>query len=68
MSSGNYAGRSGFSESGKPNGTPACGSQPEPRGPAVFLAGLCATCGRATIHRDDAGLPRHRLHTTAGTP
>jgi len=34
---------------------------PEPRGPDVFFAGLCCTCGRATTERDDDGLPRHRL-------
>jgi len=43
------------------HGRPECDSMPEPRGPDVFFAGLCCTCGRATTERDDDGLPRHRL-------
>jgi hypothetical protein len=59
MSSGNHGQRIGFNESGKPNVPPACESAIEPRGPGVFLAGLCAACGRATTSRDADGLPRH---------
>ena len=43
------------------HGRSACDSMPEPRGPGVFLSGLCVACGRATTERDDDGLPRHRL-------
>jgi hypothetical protein len=31
----------------------------EPRGPGVFLAGLCGTCGRVTVDRNPAGSPQH---------
>ena len=61
MSSGNYAGPAGFNESGKPNEVGACATvAAEPRGPGVFLSGLCVSCGRATVSRDADGLPRHR--------
>lgn len=60
MASGNHGQRTGFNESGKPAGAPACPTAAgEPRGAGVLLAGLCVTCGRATLRRDDAGYPRH---------
>ena len=38
----------------------ACaGSEDEPRGPRVVLAGLCVVCGRTTTERGADGLPRH---------
>jgi hypothetical protein len=61
MSSGNHASKAGFNTSGAPGGPAACATaDSEPRGAGVLLAGLCCTCGRATIHRDGAGQPRHR--------
>jgi hypothetical protein len=60
MSSGNHGQRVGFNMSGWPAPIPACPTAAtEPREPGLFLAGLCATCGRATTRRDAAGLPRH---------
>jgi hypothetical protein len=61
VSSGSHGQRVGFNESGGPSVRPACVSAPEPRGPGVFFAGLCAVCGRATTQRDAAGLPRHEV-------
>ncbi len=40
--------------------TAACDEASEPRGPGVYLAGLCLACGRATTERGEDGLPRHR--------
>jgi hypothetical protein len=66
MSSGNHAGKVGFNLSGAPLGVPACATAAaEPRGRGLLLAGLCVTCGRATIYRDGAGLPRHRADGAA---
>jgi hypothetical protein len=60
MSSGSHGQRVGFNESGKPREVAACASAAdEPRGPDLMLAGLCVTCGRATIRRDAAMMPRH---------
>ena len=64
MSSGNHGARVGFNMSGKPSEIPACGTAAEPRGPRVFLTGLCVTCGRATVRRDAAGMPRHQAGDT----
>jgi hypothetical protein len=61
MSSGSFAGPAGFRTDKKPGGVPACpGWDREPRGPGLLLAGACVACGRSTICRDDAGMPRHR--------
>ena len=60
VSSGNYASKAGWNNTGKPNDAKACDTPPEPRGPGVFAAGLCCTCGRLTVHRDDRGMPRHQ--------
>lgn len=60
MASGNHAGPSGFNESGKPGTIPACATAAdELRGPGLLLAGLCVTCGRASVARDMDGYPRH---------
>lgn len=60
MASGNHGQRIGFNESGKPVGIPACATAAgEPRGADVLFAGLCVTCGRATLRRDAVGHPRH---------
>jgi len=60
VSSGNYAGAAGWNNTGKPGQVPVCAqADPEPRGPGVFFAGLCCTCGQATTGRDREGLPRH---------
>jgi hypothetical protein len=62
MSSGNFAGKAGFNQTGAPGGPAPCASAAgEPRGAALQLSGLCVTCGRATLYRDGEGLPRHRL-------
>lgn len=62
VSSGSYTSPGlGFCNTGKPNATVrACASRSgEPRGPGIYLAGLCCTCGTATTQRDAAGMPRH---------
>ena len=59
MGSGNYAGAAGFNNTEKPNTVAECVHRAEPRGPGVFLAGLCVVCGRATVYRRADGLPRH---------
>jgi hypothetical protein len=60
MASGNHASPAGFNISGKPATVAECPHEPEPRGPSIVLAGLCVVCGRATVHRDETGLPRHQ--------
>lgn len=35
----------------------------EPRGPGYLLAGLCVTCGLATIYRNQLGHPEHQRET-----
>jgi hypothetical protein len=66
VSSGNRVSAAGFNNTEKPNSLAACDSAPEPRGRGVFFAGLCAACGRVTVHRDSRGLPRHRLKGEEG--
>lgn len=68
MSSGSYAGPAGFNSSGWPAQPSAClTADSEPRGPGVYLAGLCVRCGRGTVHRNDAGHPQHRTAPQLGT-
>lgn len=61
MSSGSFTSPGlDFNNTGKPGGPVACATaDAEPRGPERTLAGLCVACGRATIHRDADGNPRH---------